>query len=246
MSFKLASLQISLSDRIEENTEKVFSRLEALEENTLVLLPEMFFCGFDYDRLEEFADMSKRVLEELKKISGKKKLIVGGTVPERTEEGIENRAFLIQDGEILGKRGKIKLFPPFDEDKYFVPGKENPVFETRAGRIGFLVCFELRFTDMVLDLRRKGIDILLVPAQWGYARREHLRVLSRARAIELQSYVIVSDTWGEHAGTKYAGQSAIYSPWGEILAFSEKGDILLVAEGGLERIREVRKLLPMD
>jgi len=246
LSFKLASLQISLSDRVEENVEKVFSFLEALGRDTLVLLPEMFFCGFDYGRLEGFADTSEEVLKELRSISKERKLLMGGTVPERTERGIENRAFLLQDGEILGKRSKVKLFSPFDEDKYFVPGKENPVFETRVGRVGFLICFELRFTDMVLDLKRKSIDILLVPAQWGYARREHLRVLSKARAIELQSYVIVSDTWGEHAGTRYAGQSAIYSPWGEVLAFSEKGDTLLVAEGSLERVGEVRKSLPMD
>ncbi len=246
MRFTLATIQTSLSELVEFNYEKISEYLQELEDNTFVLLPEMFFCGFDYERLDEFALLSEYILEKLKIISREKSLIIGGTVPEKTTEGIRNTAFLIEDGKILGKRGKIKLFKPFDEDKYFVPGKLNPVYETRFGRVGILVCFELRYTDMVLELRKKKIDILLVPAQWGYARREHLRVLSQARAIELQSYVVVADTWGVFKDNRFAGQSGIYSPWGEVLEFSERGDICLSATADLSYIKRVRNTIPVS
>ena len=246
MKFRLATVQLSLEENPKLNIEKVLRLTEGLSANTLLLLPEMFFCGFDYDRMEEFAGMSEEVLGILKELSKSRSLLIGGTLPKKVNKGFQNVAFLIEDGRLLGERAKVKLFSPFEEDKYFAAGEGNPVFETRFGKVGILVCFELRFTEMVLELRRKGIDILLVPAQWGYARREHLRVLSRARAIELQSYVVVSDTWGEFKGTRFAGQSGIYSPWGEVLAFSEKGDTLLVAEADLERLREVRKAIPLD
>ncbi|RLJ69862.1 putative amidohydrolase [Hydrogenivirga caldilitoris] len=246
MLLNLATLQLSLTPDPEKNLQRVISYAENLPENTLLLLPEMFFCGFDYERLEDFASMTPEVLKLLQRLSEEKGFMLCGTLPERTGEGIRNTAFLIDGGKVIGKRSKMKLFPIFDEHRYFIPGEENPVFETRAGRIGILICFELRFTDMVLELRKKGVEILLVPAQWGYARREHLRILSQARAVELQSYVVVSDTWGEHAGTRYAGQSGIYSPWGEVLVYSEKGDVLLRVEADLAEVHRVREVLPVS
>ncbi len=246
MRFRLASLQISLEEDPDINLEKVLLFTNNVPENTLLLLPEMFFCGFDYERMEHFSKMAVSVLETLKDVSRRKGITICGTLPKRGEKGLQNAFFLIEEGRILGERAKVKLFSPFEEDKYFVPGEGNPVFETGFGRVGVLICFELRFTEMVSELRKEGIDILLVPAQWGYARREHLKTLSRARAIELQSYAVVSDTWGEFKGTRFAGQSAIYSPWGEVLAFSEKGDTLLLAEAYLEKVREVRETIPMD
>ena len=246
MVFKLAVLQLSLYSDPDLNLGKVLRLTESLSGKSVLLLPEMFFCGFDYDRMDEFAGASQYVLGTLAELSKEKDLLIVGTLPKRTQDGVQNVAFLIENGKLIGERAKAKLFSPFDEDKHFVPGKGSPVFDTGFGRVGVLICFELRFTDMVLELKRGNIDILLIPAQWGYARREHLKILSRARAIELQSYVAVSDTWGEFKGTRFAGQSGIYSPWGEILAFSESGDVLLVSEVDLRKVSEARKAIPMD
>ncbi|WP_457600104.1 carbon-nitrogen hydrolase family protein [Hydrogenivirga sp.] len=246
MRFNLATIQLSLTEYVELNYNKLAQFLDELEEGSLVLLPEMFFCGFDYDKLEEHALLSEYIIEKLKLTSKEKNLLICGTVPEKTQEGIKNSAVLIENGKIIGKRSKVKLFSPFEEDKHFVAGKGNPVFETRFGRVGILICFELRFTDMVLELKKKKIDVLLVPAQWGYSRREHLRILSQARAIELQSYVVVADTWGKFKDTEFAGQSGIYSPWGEVLEFSEKGDIYLEAVADLSYVKMVRNTIPVE
>ena len=246
MKFNLATIQLSLTENVELNYNKLEGFLRELENNSLVLLPEMFFCGFDYERLREFSLLSGYIIEKLKLVSKQKSLTLCGTLPEISEDGIKNTAVLIEDGKVVGKRSKIKLFSPFEEDKHFIPGKENPVLKTKFGRVGLLICFELRFTDMVLELKRKNIDILLVPAQWGYSRREHLKVLSQARAIELQSYVLVADTWGEFKGTRFAGMSGIYSPWGEVLEFSETGDIYLEAQADLGYVRQVRESIPVE
>ncbi|HIC96883.1 MAG TPA: carbon-nitrogen hydrolase family protein [Aquificaceae bacterium] len=244
MSLKLATLQMSIGESAEDNLRKALCLIEPVGRDTLLLLPELFFCGFDYDRMEEFSRMSGYVIEALSEVSREKGALVCCTVPEKTPKGIENTAILIDKGEVIGKRSKIKLFPPFQEDKHFVPGSENPLFMTRFGKVGVLVCFELRFPELVLKLWKEGVDILLVPAQWGYERKEHLRVLSRGRAIELQSYVIVSNTWNEHRGIHFAGGSSIHSPWGEVLAFSERGDTLLQTTYDPSLPAQVRELLP--
>ena len=238
---KLYSVQIK-PETPESNLRRVLKFLEKVEPNSIVLLPELWYSGFD---AKNYLKETKRVISLLKKISLKKKILISGTFAQEIRGKIYNLAYLIYEGKVLGKRGKIKLFPLFGENKTFSPWKENRVFDTPFGRIGFLICFELRFTDLVLELRRKKPHIVLVPAQWGYARREHLRVLSRARAIELQSYLVLSDTWGEGNGTRFAGQSAIYSPWGEVLAFSEEGDTLLEADYRPQYVEKVRKALPV-
>ncbi len=244
--FTVYSIQISISENVSENLEKIYGFIESARDNSLILLPEMFFCGFDYERLEEFISLSDKVIEELKKISKRKNLLICGTVPERENGKVLNTAYVISDGKIIGKRSKIKLFKPFNEHVYFSEGEENPVFETRFGRVGILICFELRFSEFISDFRRKDVDIVLVPAQWGLKRKKHLEILSVARAIELQSFVIVSDTWGKFKGNEFAGSSGIYSPWGEVLAFSDKGDTVLWAKINLKEREKVKRLIPMD
>ncbi len=220
--------------------------MECVRENSLILLPEMFSCGFDYSRLEEAISFSEEVVDFMRELSEKKRTLLCGSIPVKEKGNVYNRAFLIQDGKVIGKRDKIKLFPLTDEDKHFSPGKENPVFDTKFGRVGILICFELRFSSLVQELRKGDAQIILVPAQWGEKRKEHLRILSRARAIESQSYLLLSDSWGESGGQVYAGCSAIYSPWGDILAFSEKGNSLLSADIDLKEVKKVRRYIPMD
>ncbi len=239
---KLYALQIK-PETPSQNFQKVLKFLERVEPSSLVLLPELWYSGFD---VKKYLKDTPKVIKILKKISLKKKLLISGTFAEEINGKVYNVAYLIYRGKVLGKRGKIKLFPLFGENETFTPWKENKVFNTPFGRVGILICFELRFTDLVLELKKEKPHIVLVPAQWGYARREHLRVLSRARAIELQSYLVLSDTWGEGGGTRFAGHSAIYSPWGEVLAFSEKGDTILEAEYRPEYVEKVRKALPVD
>jgi len=219
--------------------------LKNIEERSIVLLPEMWFCGYDYDNIKHYTEISHYVVEMISKISFKKKSIISFTVPFKEEDKIFNRAFIIEEGKVIGYRDKIKLFPLIREDEHLYPGDKNKVFITGAGRIGILICFELRFTELVKELKNSKVDILLVPAQWGKARKEHLFILARARAMELQCYVAVANTWGNHMGEEFAGNSGIYSPAGEVLSFSEKGDTLLEATFSKRDIEKARKYLPL-
>ena len=244
---KAYTLQFNVSTRnFEENLKKIESFLPCVERGSLLVLPEMFSCGFDYEMLEAATEFSEEALSFLKAASESKSLIVCGSMPLKEEGKIYNRAFLVQDGEVLGWKDKIKLFPLTEEDKYFTAGEENPVFDTRMGKVGVLICFELRFSELVAQLRQRECDMLLVPAQWGLKRKDHLIALSKARAIESQSYLVLSDSWGTSGGQDYAGCSAIYSPWGETLAFAEKGDTLLHADIDLKEIKKLRRYLPMN
>jgi predicted amidohydrolase len=233
---------------IEANLKKVEGVKGLIPKGGLLLLPEMFCCGFDYPNMERLAQASAEVLDFLSRISKEREAVIVGTLPLKEGNRIYNTAVVFDKGRLIAKRGKIELFPLYKEPQYFSPADEgeNRVIETSAGKIGIVICFEVRFNRFTNTLRREGVQIILVPAMWGIERREHFKVLTRARAVETQSFLIASNAWGKTGKTSFGGASGIYSPWGEVLAFSEDGESFLTVRADLTEVERVRKKIPVE
>ncbi len=241
----LALLQFNVSlGKPEENLKRVLSYLNYVKDGSIVALPEMWICGFDYQNLHKHSEKTHEILEEIKRISYLKELAIIGTYPLKIEGDLYNSAIVIEKGKEVGTRHKIKLFPLYDEPKHFKAGSVNPIIEVKGIKVGILICFELRFSELLKELR--DAELLIVPSMWGEKRKDHLKTLSRARAIENQSFLMVSNTWGHVGKEEYAGSSGIYSPWGDILAFSEKGDCLLQVEVDIRQVHTVRRYIPVS
>lgn len=232
--------------RVEENLRRVVELLNHAQEGSVVLLPEMWQCGFDYEGMQEHAKKTAYVLDAIKELSLSKKIAIAGTYPVLEDNRLYNMAVVVYRGSVVYKRPKVKLFPLYEEPKHFSAGEENPTFELEGLKVGILVCFELRFGAMAWELKKKGVELLLVPAMWGAKRKEHWQTLTKARAIELQAYVVACNAWGKVGEEEYGGSSAIYGPWGDVLAFSEKGDRLCSAPLDKREIEKVRRYLPVD
>ncbi|MDQ7055559.1 MAG: nitrilase-related carbon-nitrogen hydrolase [Persephonella sp.] len=241
------SLQVNLElGNTERNLDKVISYIKDVEKGSLLLLPEMFSCGFDNENLEKHVKDTPKIHKILKKISYEKHLVISGTLPEKSRSGIYNKAFIIDSGEMVYKQAKVKLFRPTGEHRYYKPGKNFEVTESSNGNLGIMICFELRFPNISYTLRKKGVEIILVPSQWGKPRKKHLEILSQARAIEDQSFVVVSNTVGRIGDIEYAGSSGIYDPWGERLAFIDEEEGLIKADINLGDVYRVRKRIKME
>lgn len=138
------------------------------------------------------------------------------------------------------------------ESKTTEPGNEIlPPFETSIGKVGSMICFDLRFPEIALALRRQQADVILYPSAFTVPTgKVHWRPLLQARAIECQAYTIAAAQVGAHneKRTSY-GHSIIIDPWGEILAElgGEKTDEpeVVFAEIDLETVKEVRKQQPL-
>ena len=117
--------------------------------------------------------------------------------------------------------------------------------ETQFGRLGLVICFELRFPEFAQQLRKKGMEILLVPAQWGKLRTDHFRTLQKARAIETQCFTISSNTTGK-IDIEYAGHSSIYDPWGRELICAQEKEGLFSADVDLSEVYKTREIVPME
>ena len=95
-----------------------------------------------------------------------------------------------------------------------------PPFDTPLGRVGLTICFDLRFPEISLALKRQNAEIITYPSAFTIPTgRAHWETLLRARAIETESYVIAAAQVGQHNEKRASyGHSLIVSPWGEVVA----------------------------
>ncbi|KAK3686965.1 Carbon-nitrogen hydrolase [Vermiconidia calcicola] len=173
---------------------------------------------------------------------------------------IKNTLLWIDEkGTISHRYQKLHLFDlvleghkPIKESNTTEPGNEIlPPFETAVGRIGAMICFDLRFPEIALALKRQKADVLLYPSAFTVPTgKVHWLPLLRARAIECQTYVIAAAQVGEHneKRTSY-GHSIIIDPWGEVVGElgGEKKEEpeVLIADVDLSRIKQVKERIPL-
>ncbi len=189
---------------------------------SLVVLPEMWSCGFHYARLRQMALESPGLEEELKTQAQKLNLVITGSLPQLEGGRIYNVAHVIDgDGRMAGRYRKIHLFTHAQEHLHFSRGEETLVCATSAGRVGVMICYDLRFPELARKLALEGAEILCVPALWPRARVEHWSLLLRARALENQLFVVGCNGTGGGGKLKYGGRSAIVSPRGIVLGQGE-------------------------
>ncbi|KAJ5778016.1 hypothetical protein N7520_001262 [Penicillium odoratum] len=176
-----------------------------------------------------------------------------------SEQRLKNSLIWINDkGVITQNYQKVHLFdvdikggPVLKESTNVQPGKQIlPPFETPVGRVGLAICFDLRFPEISLALRRQKADIITYPSAFTVPTgKAHWESLLRARAIETQSYVIAAAQAGPHNEKRRSyGHSMIVNPWGEIVA--ELGDDhdepqIVTAEIDLDLVAKIRQEMPL-
>lgn len=184
----------------------------------LVVLPEMWSSGFSGKNLATLAMGTAGIVEELLEISRTLGLVIVGSMPEPHGDRVFNTIHLIDNGRLAGVYRKIHLFSLLGEDRVFSAGDGVLLAETSVGKIGVIICYDLRFPELSRRLAIEGAQILCVPAQWPNPRSEHWRTLLLARAIENQLFVVAANACGMVGKLDVCGMSLIIGPRGEVLA----------------------------
>jgi omega-amidase len=185
----------------------------------LVVLPEMWSTGFAYKNLAELSLRSEAIVAELLELSAKHRLVIVGSQPEPAGDGkVFNTAHVMDNGRLAATYRKLHLFSLLGEDRAFKGGDGWCLAETSLGKVGVIICYDLRFPELSRRLALEGARVLCVPAQWPKPRQEHWRTLLRARAIENQFYVVSSNGCGLIGKLDFFGMSMIIDPKGEVLA----------------------------
>jgi 5-aminopentanamidase len=136
----------------------------------IVVLPELITSGYMFASAEETAavaiERDDPILRAWAAEAARGGAVVIGGFAERGADGVVyNSAAVIDGGEMIGVYRKCHLW---DQEKlWFAPGTEPPgVFDTRHGRIGVLVCYDLEFPEMTRTVALKGADLIAVPTNW--------------------------------------------------------------------------------
>jgi predicted amidohydrolase len=212
----------------------------------LALLPEMWAGGFDYDRLADHARETPRVLERVGELAVRHGMLIGGSYPEVDGAGrIFNTFYLIDaDGRIAGRYRKVHLFSMTGEDRFFHAGDRPVVCDTALGRIGLMVCYDLRFPELCRILALMGAELVLVPAQWPDARIDRWDMLCQVRAMENQLYLLGVNRCGVDGRTTFGGRSALVDPTGAPLDRAEAGSAVISGAVDPERLAAIRERMP--
>jgi N-carbamoylputrescine amidase len=273
MKTKIALIQMSCSDKPEENTAKAVARIgEAAGRGAQVIcLPELYrsryFCQKEdsslFDLAEPVPGPSTTALGDAAKKHG---VVVIAPIFERRAPGLyhNSAAILDTDGTTAGLYRKMHIpdDPCFYEKYYFTPGDLGfQAFDTKHARVGVLICWDQWYPEAARLTALKGAQVLFYPTaigwhphekeQYGATQRDAWRTIQRSHAIANGAYVASVNRVGlekpdaKAAGLEFWGTSFICDPFGVILAEgSTDREEILVADVETDRVEEVRRNWP--
>ena len=217
-----------------------FNRAEALVRKAasqgadVVMLPETWNLGFfPREKLKELADPHGGKVQRLFGTLARELHvnIVAGSAATVRGEKVFNTAYVFdREGACIAAYDKSHLFTPMGEHEFFTPGDRLCTFTLDGVRCGLIICYDLRFPELTRSLALQDIELLFVPAEWPGIRRAHWQTLNRARAIENQIFLACCNGCGTAGETVYGGSSAIYDPWGTILAEAGEHEEVITAD----------------
>lgn len=218
----------------------------------LVVLTEMYSTGFSMhtERTAEPVDgPSARFLVEQ---AAQHRVWVCASLPEQPTGRTRpyNQLVVASPQGDVARYAKIHPFSYGREDEHFASGDDLLTVDVEGVRCSFFVCYDLRFATEFWSLAA-DTDCYVVVANWPAVRRDHWRVLLRARAVENQAYVVGVNRVGragrradEGGRLEYGGDSMIVDPFGHVLADAGGGETTICADVDPARVAEVRAEYP--
>lgn len=133
----------------------------------IVLFPEDSVLG-PLNGRADLADFDQRYVKYFQELAVRYQVdLVPGSIIEGEESGLYNTAYYIdRSGEIVGRYRKVHLWLP--ERSYLDPGQQAVVCQTRFGRVGLAICWDLAFPELFRALVIREAELVLCPSYWCY------------------------------------------------------------------------------
>ena len=183
--------------------------------------------------------------------------IIGGSIPEREGKNVYNTCVVVgPDGNIILKHRKMHLFDidvpgkiTFRESDTLTGGSDMSVFATPYGNVGVAICYDIRFPELAMLMRREhNTKLIVYPGAFNMTTGPaHWELLQRARAVDNQVYVAAASPARDmNASYNAWGHSTIVSPWGDIVATTDHQPSTVTADLDLKKVGEIREQIPIS
>ena len=257
---KIAAIQMStVADKM-ENVRTVKTYLEKIKDENpdFVILPEMFCCPYQTENFPIYAEKEGGPVWQ--QLSGYAKqygiYLIGGSMPEKDAEGnVYNTSYIFdREGKQIGKHRKVHLFDidikggqTFKESDTLTAGDSDTVFDTEFGKIGVMLCFDIRFPELSRMMVNDGARIVFVPAAFNMTTGPaHWELSFRTRALDNQIYMVgCAPARDVSAGYISWGHSIVTDPWGRVIDMLDEKKGILLAELDMDYEEQVREELPL-
>ena len=267
-NLKILSIQMSsiIGDK-EANFHKV---LDLINKNIkkkpdVIILPEVWNVGWKPSLFQDSAEdlESGETFEFLSEIAQTYNVnIIGGSfiVEGKRKENLSKKPFTLsplhpfnlfntcvvinRDGELVATYDKMHLFSYYGcaEGKYVEAGRSPVMVELDGVKIGLSLCYDIRFPEIYRAYRKAGADLLVNMAAWPMKRATHWEALSKARAIENQTFMVALTQSGLIEGDEYnLGHSRVIDYNGDVISEIKSGEGVMFAEIKFEEMYEFRK-----
>ena len=258
---KILGCQMMVEEEKEINLQKaevMITRGVEAHQPDIVILPEMFNTPYNNSYFPKFSEpypgeSTSRIQALAKKLGV---MIIAGSIPEQVEgeKEIYNTTYVFDHrGELLGKHRKIHLFDidipgkiTFKESEVLSRGEEITVVDTKFGKIGIAICYDVRFPEIFQIMEKEGAKLMVVPGAFNMTTGPaHWELLMRSRALDNQVYLAaVSPARNPDGPYQAYGHSMIVDPWGRVLEELEEKEGYIYRELDVEYQEQVRRELP--
>jgi beta-ureidopropionase len=255
MAVRLALLQMNCSGARQQNLARAEKMIrEAAAKNAqILLLPEVFHeLFFITDLNAKYFEMAEPIpgpiTEAMQKLARELGVVIVAPIYERVDRSVyyNSAAIIDADGSLLGvyRKNHIPLNTIFYEKLYFKPGNLGyPVFDTRYGKVGLLICHDRHYPEGARALALNGAEIVLIPSATpdkSLSRKVWEKELC-AHAIFNEYFVAGLNRTGQEGNYFYYGHSVAFDPTGEMLAQAGTDEEVLIVDCDLDMITQRRR-----
>jgi len=255
MIVRIGLIQMNCSAERKVNLDRAegFIREAAKRGAQIMVLPEMFHDFFfitslDMKHFDVAEPVPGPITERFRALARELGAVLVLPVYERVDRSVyyNSAAVIDADGSLLGlyRKNHIPLSTLFYEKLYFKPGNLGyPVFNTRFGKVGVLICHDRHYPEGARALALAGADMLVVPTATPDASLS-VKVWEKelcAHAIFNEFFVAGVNRVGKEDTYTYYGRSVAFDPVGELIVQAGGGEEILVADCNLEQITQRRR-----
>ena len=257
---KIAAIQMTTVKDKMENIRRAGDFMEKIkpEHPDFIILPEMFCCPYQTENFPVYAEKEGEACWQAMSDYARKYhvYLIAGSMPEVDEQGkVFNTSYIFdRDGKQIGKHRKAHLFDiqvkggqHFKESDTLTPGDRATVFETEFGKMGVMICYDIRFPEFARKMTLEGAKMIFVPAAFNMTTGPaHWELTFRARALDNQIYMIgCAPARDTQAGYISWGHSIVTDPWGRVVTQLDEKEGILIQKIDLCQEEEIRQQLPL-